>query len=595
VVKCGEQRSGCTLEADGCVKPQKCVNGTCQPAADFLCSNGETDPKKKVTFGTKPDSQLPTFVCQKPDEVGDKGLKPMAFKTSMTGKWKVALEMSSTYGEVSIPGASALEAGATFDLAGADQGVAGFIVSMPAPGTDVAAIVTTLIGKLKAAGSIPGASSVIQLSSGTTTTSHDKYPTVVGTELSLTMSTATKPPAARNALFNAFLGKQVGQLPQATFGPSSTSLRLRLQVLLRKDNRVLVMGAVADGAMMNDTSKATGIHVEDLSNGTGLATESDSDTVECDPFVLSGNPIADIIWVIDESGSMSANRQDVANNAVDFFARALKSGLDFRIAVTGVNTNQNGKFCSSTSTTSTDPGGVDRFLLPTEQTIFSACALNPPGYEGGAEYTRKNAMAAVKNHLPRAANNPAKIRPGAQIVLVIATDENDQEWESQYGYSYTKTCVLPAATQTQTMTMIQPDIDLYTGKSSYGAEAQAIVHLIGGVCNNACNEEISHPWFEIVKATKGITADICQKNLGATLQIMIDTIAGAASPAILQYVPISASLAVAVDQTQLKRSRAQGFDYVSSSNTLVFIGVPFPKGSQVVASYRRWVKQAVPD
>jgi len=115
------------------------------------------------------------------------------------------------------------------------------------------------------------------------------------------------------------------------------------------------------------------------------------------------------------------------------------------------------------------------------------------------------------------------------------------------------------------------------------------------VCNNACNEEISHPWFEIVKATKGITADICQKNLGATLQIMIDTIAGAASPAILQYVPISASLAVAVDQTQLKRSRAQGFDYVSSSNTLVFIGVPFPKGSQVVASYRRWVKQAVPD
>ena len=117
------------------------------------------------------------------------------------------------------------------------------------------------------------------------------------------------------------------------------------------------------------------------------------------------------------------------------------------------------------------------------------------------------------------------------------------------------------------------------------------MHLIGGVCNNSCNAQIGHGYNELAKATQGIKADVCQKNLGTSMQIIIDTITGASSPAKLQYVPISASLAVAIDKTKLARSRLKGFDYSPAINTLVFIGVPFPKGSQVVASYRRWVKQ----
>lgn len=57
--------------------------------------------------------------------------------------------------------------------------------------------------------------------------------------------------------------------------------------------------------------------------------------------------------------------------------------------------------------------------------------------------------------------------------------------------------------------------------------------------------------------------------------------------------PISASLAVAVDQKKLARSRVSGFDYVGFSNSLVFTGVTIGKGTKVVASYRRWVRQAV--
>ena len=77
------------------------------------------------------------------------------------------------------------------------------------------------------------------------------------------------------------------------------------------------------------------------------------------------------------------------------------------------------------------------------------------------------------------------------------------------------------------------------------------------------------------------------------MQNIINNIAGNSSKAKLQYVPMSASLAVAINKNKLNRSRSSGFDYSRASNTLIFNGVGFKKGDMVVASYRRWTKQQV--
>jgi hypothetical protein len=535
-----------------------------------------------------PDKDLPTFICHPPDETSSKGLKPMQFKSDGKGNWKVAIEPKSSYGPISLATAGPMEAGAAFDLTAANQAVAGFVVSMPAQGNDVVQIANSMITKINAI-----AGTATQLSSGTPKTSHDGFPTVVSTNLAIKLTSAKNPPAVRNNLYILLTGKQPAQLPQANFGPSTTNHILRFQTLLReKEGRVLVMGAVGANTMTNDPGVDTGIHMDDLSNGTGLAKASDTDTVECDPFILEGTPVADIIWVVDESGSMNNNRDDVAANAKDFFTRALKSGLDFRMAVTGVNVNQNGKFCSVISTDSQHSGGPDRFLLPSEQSIFEACVKNPPGYEGGSEYGLKNGRLAVTNHLPRAPNDPAKIRPEATLVIIQATDELPQSLKSSgIGVSSTA-CQLDPTQQAAVNNFVKPDIDLFTGKNTqWNLQGKAIVHMIGGVCQNGCGAQIGHGYNEVVKATGGITADVCQANLGATLQIIIDTIIGQSSTAKLQYVPISASLAVAVGKDQIPRSRSKGFDYASSSNSLVFIGIPYPQGSLVVASYRRYQDQ----
>ena len=613
---CGEQRKGCApVAANQCGPGQKCASGLCQPLVDFLCSNGETSPKKKVTFtGGKADKDLPMFICRKGKELSNQGLKPIDFRTSGTGNWKVALEQGTPYNEVAITGASGVEAAAAFDLRGAKQAVAGFVASLPLGAGDVSAHAARLISGLKS--KLSGAT-VAQLSSGNNITSHDKYPTVVSTQLSLKMGSAMRPGAARNALLAAVMGKSIPKGGWADYGPTTADFVVRFMCQLRKD-RLLVLGGVAPASMTNDPQMATGFHLDDVSNGTGLATVTDSSTRECDPFVLTKNPVADIIWVVDESGSMSDNRKDIINHASDFFARAVKTGLDFRMAVTGVadpfdfNPFQPkvivGKLCGKQMPPpgfpNFDNGGPDRFLLPTEQAIFKSCIANPPYDEGSSEYCLAHALEAVRTHLPRKPGDQSKIRPNASLAIIIASDEISKEFK---GGEYpkgkkgptlaTQGCSLTPASQTAVNAYLGPWLNLFTGKDpKWKAEGKAMVHLIGGLCSSqssSCSAEVGHGYLELVKATGGVAADICQKNLGTTLQIIIDAITGAASPAILQYTPISASLAVAVDSVKLTRSRTKGFDYVGFSNSLVFIGMSISKNSQVVASYRRWVKQAV--
>jgi hypothetical protein len=597
MTRCGEQRKGCPkLEPNRCGLGQKCQGGNCVPLVHFLCSNGETDPTKKVTFPStgKGDKDLPTFICNKGGEAGSTGgLKPMNFRTSTPGQWKVALETNSSYGAITIRNPGPKEAAAAFDLKGGNQQVAGFLVSLPISGGDIQSLVINVVDKVRA---LPGQAGVTQLSSGIPKTSHDKFKTVVSTQLQLRTNAPLTPAAVRNALFSAFLGKQVANLP-GMFGSPTQDHRIQFQTLLRNDGRLIVMGGVASVGMVQDATKSTGIHMDDLSNGTGLATLANSGTVECDPFILTGTPVADIIWVVDESGSMNDNRNDVANNASDFFSRALKSGLDFRTAVTNVDNGTSygyypGKFCSRISTDRYDSGGADRFLQPGERSIFEACIRNPPGYEGGSEYSMINSREAVLKHLPRKPGDATKIRPGATLVIIVATDEFPNDiYRAGASLNY-RTCTLDAANQAKVNAWAAPFIQLFTGANpAWGTQAKATMHLIGGVCNNTCDAYVAHGLNETVAATSGLKADVCQKNLGTSMQIIINQITGLASPAILQYVPISASLAVAIDKRVIPRSRVNGFDYTPSANSLVFIGVPFPKGSQVVASYRRWVQQ----
>ena len=257
---------------------------------------------------------------------------------------------------------------------------------------------------------------------------------------------------------------------------------------------------------------------------------------------------------------MSDNRTAVVNNAKDLFNRALAAGLDFRMGVTGVVDFNNaskkpyhGKFCSKISTVNSDDGGVDRFLLPTELNIFEACVKNPRATKGDRSTPRATPPRRWRvtcRGPPRSEQDPLRRQAGDHL-----RDRRDQSADPAaiVSVGQTQTCSLDPVRQAQVHQFVAPDVNFFLGKTN--PQATATVHMIGGVCGNGCNAQVGHGMIEIVQATNGTTGDVCQADLGKTLQIIIDDIVGAASAASLEFLPISRSLKVSLDGVVLGRSR----------------------------------------
>ena len=579
---CGEAIPGCpTIGPSECGVGQRCEKGACVPPLALQCSDGETNRIRKQTFGTTPDQSVGTFICRKDH------LLALTATKSTPGDWQLSLPQSEIVTSLTIASPKAMESAATIDAASA--GVSGFIVSLSGTTLNASVATTDLIKKLNKLGI------VTTRTSGNLVHSHDGFLSVIGTDLAIVLPGTKNISVLRNELVATVLGRPLTDLQALPKDLPTTSAKVivKLQVLVRSNLRLIIVGALADDATAQDDAKKTGIILDDLTNGTTLARPGTPLVGECDAATLKRSSKADIIWVVDESGSMNDNRDEVIANAADLFKRALDANLDFRMGVTNVvhptstNADAIGRLCSSFSTNSHDVGGTDRFLLPTEQNVFEACVKNPPGYEGGTEHMRLNAVRAVTRHLPRKANDPTRIRPDAKLVIIYVTDEADAKSRSAFSGGVDG-CSLNALGEVKVRQNVADDINTFLGKKD--PEGQATVHLIGGICGNTCHAELGHGMMEIVKATNGQTGDVCQKDLGKTLQNIIDDIVGSASAAKLEYVPISASLRVTLDNVTLTRSRKIGFDYRRSSNALAFIGVPYGQGSMVVVSYYRHVQ-----
>ena len=545
-----------------------------------------------------PDQALPDLVPPKPDAAlfscPPLGLKQLVLKGNGTGDWAVALEPKTSYKNIGLPASAAKYGVGTADYNVNWQQVAGFVLSKPSTATTVATEATAALTNLGK--NLYG--TIATKSSGSATKSHDGYDMVEQTEVTITTASTSDVSTVRNLVLAALINKTsitLTGLP-GIFGVPDTSFIIRFSTLLRADGRVIHIGAVTDAKGDADLSKVTGIISRDLASATGLARVSKKVGPVCDTIAVgkSANKV-DFIWVMDESGSMTPKRTDIANNANLLWKEAQTVGLDFRMAVTNVvnptgsYANCVGRFCTQISTDPYDTKGTDRFLMPTEQKIFEACIKNPPCFEGGSEYGLVNAKKAVELHIPRAANTPTKIRTGAQVVIVVVTDEIPNSLNGTIPGNELKTCPLKTATQTKLDAALKTTyMDYFAGLTTKDAKINYF-QVIGGICKNSCNIQVAHGYKEVAAKFNGTTFDLCQKSLATDLKKLVQQIVLSGSPLKLTKAPIVASIQVAMNNAAVARSKLNGYDYVASANSLMLYGSASPKvGTNVVISYQNW-------
>ena len=546
-----------------------------------------------------PDGPLPDIgepqIC-KQDQV------PFTTRQDPRGNYTLVTPTTLTHHPLTVQGAGAKDSAAAIN----GTGLAALVITRATTQTDPTALLTPIQQRFFTDLTKVGVAAAVR-ASGTAGKSAFGAPEIKEAIWDLSASPAVGPAKVRDLLVAAALLKSsadISGLPGAVTQPSG-KLVVRVTLTLWQ-GQIALSAAVANAADYEKTNSPFSFLVDDLSNGTALAPANSKTAFECDIRKVSGKPVADIIWIVDESGSMNDNRQDIVNNANSFFVKAIAAGLDFRMGVAGMKKPdpnlhppvELGRFCSKETTDPSDPGGTDRFLLPSEKDLFRACVKNPPYHEGGSEHGLTHGYFAVKRHLPRAVNRADRIREGAHLAIIFVTDETAQELKTGHellgmqGFlaytDYKKDhCTLDPVKRGQLETFIKPLRDLFNGAASAGVPTK--VHVIGGTCANACNAEIAYGYKELATATGGQLGDVCQPALDATLNEIIKSITASASPRVLKYTPISSTLAVEAQGVQLPRSRTQGYIYSAANNSLTFINVKVAKGVVVVASYRRFL------
>lgn len=578
--------SYCSVAMDGIGK------GTC---VDLTCSNGETDPHAQDTDGDGvPDSLEGTSICNPTSPNNPFGLKPIKYVDSMStsypmSNWRLALDVDAVETVPAIANAGMLHAAYAFDMIKPNAQVAGFLASRPANANSPVAEIGTLTVNLENAAFITG---VTVRASGNNTTSLDGFDTVLGASIELTTSSPLTVIAVREIVTAAALGRPPADVTFPSPGWTSTPdtrFVVSVQSIRRAEAlQTVFVGSVARAVHADDPTRTTAFHLNDMSNGTGVAVSGNGEELECEQFVISRQAKADIIWIVDESGSTGDDRQRIVDNASVFFNKAVNAGLDFRVAVTDMDNAKNGIFATRQA------GGTgDRWLLPSEQAQFEANILDPSGpdtADGGTEHGLTQMRATLTRHLPRDNTDPQKIREDAAVVIIFVTDEKAEEVEDAgiLGEGNLE----PNPTQ-------QAAIDALL--APYLAELTANnvqVHLIAeplpfsSVCSTG-GAEHAYGYYELVNATGGQLGSICQLDLSATIDALIEDIIGGASPLTLSKFPISASVSVSRQASPMSRSRVNGFDYRGASNAITFFNQFFSPAmpAEIVVSYRRWAQQ----
>lgn len=591
-----------------CHESQTCVNGECVLRFNLICSHGETDPHNPDSDGDGiPDGQEGTRICSDRSEANPMGRKPVQFENHSLDYYRLATEDEADVYEPTVPAASGGLMHIDMPWVGAE--VAGFVVHRAPVGNSMEEDVYAMTSRIT---SVLGSGSVVR-SSGITGLSHDEFPIVFNIAVQVNTPDSIPISVARQRITAAMLDITPGDITAGgtEFGSEGTSFMVEFMLEKREATSggstiLIMMGGVSLYSSYTDVNHSSGFLLDDLANGSGIAEFDASYEDECEGYYYMPSLKADIIWIIDESGSTGDERQKIVDSTVAFFNNASNAGLDFRMGVVDMtactqwnpwNEDQcqgyepDGRFCTGDEQTG------DYWLLPSQPTEFAACAYKPSGdydADGSDEYGLRQAQDAYTRHFN-------DIRNDAVLVLIFETDENDQEASNEncdgpYNDPTVLSCLnsMPSGS----FNFLKTNLLARQANEGPGGVAHAIIGYPDSclTANGGTAPQPGTGYYELATATGGMIGSLCAPDFGTTMDLILDSIVAKASPLTLAHFPISTSIAVALENAPLPRSRVNGFDYHSSTNGLVLYGQNFEPNSinELVASYRRWVTGVAP-
>ena len=284
---------------------------------------------------------------------------------------------------------------------------------------------------------------------------------------------------------------------------------------------------------------------------TGIGFQEQTDVIE-----QGTQYSADILFVVDDSGSMGNDQTKLANSFSTFIDWLIQHAISFHIGVT------------TTDMTSGGAGGAfvgsPRVLKNDTPNLVAEFTDNVHvGTSGSASEKGLDAAVAALTYPNISGDNAGFLRDDAKLFVIFVSDEEDQSTESVSYY-----------------------VDLLTAVKD-GNTDDLFLAAIAGPAPSGCTGDGTAPaafrYNEAIALTGGLFGSICDSDFGVTLQNLAFEITSPTAEFFLTYVPDLETLKVKVDGIVQPDDR---WDFVSFSNSVVFEEAWVPEmGADVSIEY----------
>ncbi len=243
--------------------------------------------------------------------------------------------------------------------------------------------------------------------------------------------------------------------------------------------------------------------------------------VRVDTYQQTAAGKIDVLWVVDNSGSMAPRQENLAKNFGAFIDTFAASSVDYRIAITTTDMfKDKGRFV-----------GVPSILSPQTPNVLQAFATNVKvgidgsPYETGFEPARmalervraendaavqacKGACKASDPGCPSACeeNTTFKfLRRGAYLYIVFVSDEDDKSsGDIRYYYRTFATAMGIGNDGTVTTAAIMGDVPTNTCQATPGLRYKALSDLTGGQVGSICDANFASTLHKLADNAVGL-------------------------------------------------------------------------------------------
>ena len=272
------------------------------------------------------------------------------------------------------------------------------------------------------------------------------------------------------------------------------------------------------------------------------------------------NNRVDILWVIDNSNSMTIHQDHLAQQYQHFVRALVETEFDFHLAVTSTDmspSGEGGKFVGEPNVLASTHADLDNKFRDRVRL----------GNQGFSVEKGLDAMAMALSDEYLQSYNRGFLRDDSMLVVIFLSDEDDKSSSEPQFY----------IDRLNTLRPVLPD-----GSKNW------MTHFIGVLDENSeCKDNFGqvnpgYRYMQVVGASDGLNENICTSDLRVALKNLRSRIVEIMTEYKLEREPIVETIRVQIDGQLVPQDEENGWTYFAENISIRFHGTAVPKNNSEI-------------